>query len=402
MELLALRGGPGGEFVIWADLATGMAALGFELVFVSTICEFWRQLKGDNASSYDIIITDYDGIGTAENIGHFPLHHCKYFLVDGFGTQQPFNKRSFDLKRILTPYPFDNSNTPVHLITGVLPRPLWAAQREDAGILWAKLVKYLVPPTDPDRLLLQVLQNISKIAKLYTSLDENNVNSLKTRFNIGDNILAAPHKRNRTEFLQLMTSSRFLLGVGMPVDGPTALEAIAHGCVFINPIFSPPRQQHGKPTRFNYTSQHPFIEANFGPPHVYTIDILDPVVVEATVRAILASPPPPPLVHPAHTPQVYLENLRRIFYDTPCNVSGVSPKRHPGNKVYSSFTSYVRTECKNKACPDSVYDPPGCSKEMLAGNNTVQHSKVMTRQANILKDSKKKQPKRLIKSRNHI
>lgn len=368
MEALALRGGPAGEFVIWADLATGMAALGFDLVFVNSICEFWRLMGMSNSSSYDVVITDYDGMGAAENAGQFPQNHCKYYIVDGFGTQEPFNKRHLDLKKILTPYPFDRSNTPIHMITGVLPRHLWAAKRENTGILWAKLVKYVFPITDPSRRLIEVLRNISSMAPLQTSLSAISVDYM-IKQGVGDNVFPSPPRnRNRTEFLQLMTASRFILGVGMPVDGPTALEAIAHGCAFINPVFSPHRQQRGKPTRFNYTSQHPFLEANFGPPHVYTIDIFDSELVEKTVRQILQSPPPPPIVHPSFRPQEYLNNLRKIFHDTPYD-PGVSPRGHPGNRVYASYTEYVDTECRVKDCPASVYNPRECGMGLY--NNTL-------------------------------
>lgn len=375
MESLALRGGPGGEFVIWADLATGMAALGYELLFVNSICEFWRIMQTE-ADDFDIIITDYDGLGTAENARHFPKHHCKYYIVDGFGTQQPFNKRRLDLKRILTPYPFDFSNTPIHMITGVLPRHLWASKRQNKGILWAKMAKYLFPKTDPGQLLLQVLRNISSMAPLETSLTRTSIDYM-TRHGVGENVYPSPlDNRNRTEFLQLMTSSKFLLGVGMPVDGPTALEAIAHGCAFINPVFFPPRQQGGKPTRFNYTSQHPFLEANFGPPHVYTIDIFDHEVVERTVRTILDSPPPPPIVHPSFSPQAYLNNLRKIFYETPCNTD-VSPRKHPGNRDYSSYTEFMYSECRFKTCPDTVHLPTECGLKLY--NNTL-HNELRRRE----------------------
>jgi hypothetical protein len=382
METLALSGGPAGEFVIWADLVTGMAALGFDLVFVKSICEFWRLMKINDGNDFDIVITDYDGMGTAENVGQFPRRNCQYYIVDGFGTQAAFNKRNFDLKRILTPYPFDNSNTPIHQITGVLPKQMWADERQPTGILWAKLVKYLFSSSDPSHKLLGVLRNVTRMAPLHTSLSEPTIDFLRKKHRFNDRIMAASSVRNRTEFLKLMTSSKFILGVGMPVDGPTALEAIAHGCTFINPVFNPPRQQRGKPTRFNYTSQHPFIEANFAPPHVYTIDIYDHEVMEKTIQKILNSPPPPPLIHTSNTPREYLQNLRKIFYDTPCDTT-VSPNRHPGNFVYSSFTEYVDAECKVKICPDTVHLPEDCGREMY---NLTEHDNIEKREIKRLKE----------------
>jgi hypothetical protein len=86
MEEGALQGGPAGEFVIWGDLVAGMANIGYQLTFVHTIHGFWQLVKGW-PQLWDVVITDYDGLGTAENAEHFPQQHCKYYIVDGFGTQ---------------------------------------------------------------------------------------------------------------------------------------------------------------------------------------------------------------------------------------------------------------------------------------------------------------------------
>ena len=48
--------------------------------------------------------------------------------------------------------------------------------------------------------------------------------------------------------------SKLFIGLEFPYEGPAPLEAIAHGCVFINPKFSPPHNSlntkffAGKPT----------------------------------------------------------------------------------------------------------------------------------------------------------
>jgi hypothetical protein len=142
MESDAKLGGPAGEFVIWGDFITALAALGYQLTIVKHKIDFWIYLKA-NPMKYDIIVTDYDGLGTAENIGHFPLYHCSYYLIDGFGTQEKFNtKRHLDLKRILTPYPFDGSNSPINIVTSVLPKRLWSSPKLQ-GVIWGKDPAYL-------------------------------------------------------------------------------------------------------------------------------------------------------------------------------------------------------------------------------------------------------------------
>lgn len=64
MEFNALNGGPAGEFVIFGDLITGLAALGYNITVVNSICEFWEVMTNGNIN-FNLIITDYDGLGTA-------------------------------------------------------------------------------------------------------------------------------------------------------------------------------------------------------------------------------------------------------------------------------------------------------------------------------------------------
>jgi hypothetical protein len=47
-----------------------------------------------------------------------------------------------DLKRVLTPYPFDEHNTAINVLAEQLPISDWLP-RENTGVLWAKTPKYL-------------------------------------------------------------------------------------------------------------------------------------------------------------------------------------------------------------------------------------------------------------------
>jgi len=54
---------------------------------------------------------------------------------------------------------------------------------------------------------------------------------------------------------------QLFIGLGFPYEGPAPLEAIAQGCVFINPKFSPPHSSlntkffKGKPTHRQVSMQ---------------------------------------------------------------------------------------------------------------------------------------------------
>uniref|UniRef100_H2YVW6 alpha-1,6-mannosyl-glycoprotein 6-beta-N-acetylglucosaminyltransferase n=1 Tax=Ciona savignyi TaxID=51511 RepID=H2YVW6_CIOSA len=112
------------------------------------------------------------------------------------------------------------------------------------------------------------------------------------------------------EFRRLLRKARVYVGLGFPVDGPAALEAIASGVVYLNPRFANPRPvADKKPTNRKLTSQNPYAETRIGEPHVYTIDIRNLTHVEQVLGSIKGMPRPPPLVTHEFTAVGFLERL---------------------------------------------------------------------------------------------
>ncbi|CAF89304.1 unnamed protein product, partial [Tetraodon nigroviridis] len=64
------------------------------------------------------------------------------------------------------------------------------------------------------------------------------------------------------ELQQLLRKAKLFIGFGFPYEGPAPLEAIANGCIFLQPKFQPPHSSlnheffRGKPTSREVTSQH--------------------------------------------------------------------------------------------------------------------------------------------------
>ncbi|MBZ3873033.1 Alpha-1,6-mannosylglycoprotein 6-beta-N-acetylglucosaminyltransferase B [Sciurus carolinensis] len=94
------------------------------------------------------------------------------------------------------------------------------------------------------------------------------------------------------EFQQLLHKAKLFTGFGFPHKGPVLLEAIAHGCVFLQSRFSPPCSSlnheffPGKPTSREVFSEHPYTENFIGKPHVWTVDN-NSEVSEAAIKAIM-------------------------------------------------------------------------------------------------------------------
>lgn len=349
MEVYAQAGGPQGEFVMWADLAAGMAAIGFKITFVNQMYDFWRVIKKENSSSFgedfDVILTDYDGLGSAENTGHFPFKHCKYYIVDFFGTDPAQNsaKRNMDLKRFLTPYPYQGHNTAVNLVMAQYNRSDWAPIRENSTVLWAKEF----PQYEHSR---QQIVSAASQGRVHTFLMEDESHKVHNVFSgsgVEKNIIAHGFQ-DKHYFWKTLTGSKVLLGTGLPIDGPTALEAIAHGVVFINPRLPEPVVIGGHPNRRVYTSQHLFVEQFIKPPYAYTFDTTDSAMLNATIRRIFNSPPIEPFVHPLHQADNYIVNIRKVFDDQHKCSEGVpekTPKKHPANAVYESFLAFAASGC---------------------------------------------------------
>jgi hypothetical protein len=414
MESHALSGGPAGEFVIWGDFITALAALGYQLTIVNKMIDFWIYLKA-KPTLYDIVITDYDGLGTAENIGHFPLYHCRYYLIDGFGTQEKFNiKRHLDLKRILTPYPFDGSNSPINLIASVLPKHLWSSPTFQ-GVIWAKDPAYLQSHLSTIEFLAQTL-NITLVTTFRTNISGKKSSTTLSELRNLTNILFQGFL-NRMQYLQLLSGSAFLLGLGQPLDGPTPLEAMAHGCSFINPLFVTPYTHQNKPTRYTYHSQHPFIQEHVPEPFAFTIDVTNHTKLAETIQKIFhrfqkrkeyerrishsssnqssRDIPLSPFYyrHPFHMPSQYVKNVFEILSNTSesnClskysqvaggegRGGGLSPPvRHPGNKVFNTFTDFRVNNCQGKCHPHWIQFDEGSEKLLFQLLNETERNKVV-------------------------
>ncbi|XP_010781558.1 alpha-1,6-mannosylglycoprotein 6-beta-N-acetylglucosaminyltransferase B [Notothenia coriiceps] len=95
------------------------------------------------------------------------------------------------------------------------------------------------------------------------------------------------------ELQQLLRKAKLFIGLGFPYEGPAPLEAIANGCIFLQPKFNPPHSSlnhdffRGKPTSRKVSSQHPYAEQYIGRPHVITIDFNNSEEFEATIREIM-------------------------------------------------------------------------------------------------------------------
>mmetsp|Transcript_28846 Transcript_28846/g.46678 ORF Transcript_28846/g.46678 Transcript_28846/m.46678 type:complete len:300 (-) Transcript_28846:119-1018(-) len=176
--------------------------------------------------------------------------------------------------------------------------------KKDQALIWGKEARYLDG-------LIPLLANISHIIPLITTISTG-------RGYRADMFPPDAHVVNRDclpreEFRKVLCDSRFLIGMGDPFDGPTAVESLSYGAVYINPRFSDVRTVNGEFENV-YTSQHPSLE-KIGPPWVYTIDIRNDLI--STITQILNSKDETAEVNEIptfnYTRPAFLERLERII-----------------------------------------------------------------------------------------
>ena len=104
----------------------------------------------------------------------------------------------------------------------------------------------------------------------------------------------------------LLKQSKFLIGLGDPLLGPSAIDAISAGCMYINPVYPAGKAKKG------YMSQHPYAAEKIGEPYVCNYKLGDaPSLLKCVQKAIAVTLAP--LSVPDFTETVYLERVRRIF-----------------------------------------------------------------------------------------
>lgn len=132
----------------------------------------------------------------------------------------------------------------------------------DQGIIWGKDFRHY-------KNKLKILETAAMKSKLVStaslqSLSQDSSHALEPYQKI-KNIVWSGHQ-NAQGWKDLLLQSKFLLGVGDPLLGPSAIDAISLGCVYINP-------RYDKPVRDVFTSQHPYADLKIGFPYVCSYDI---------------------------------------------------------------------------------------------------------------------------------
>ncbi|XP_061883000.1 LOW QUALITY PROTEIN: alpha-1,6-mannosylglycoprotein 6-beta-N-acetylglucosaminyltransferase B-like [Entelurus aequoreus] len=316
-----LKGGPLGEMVQWADILTALHVLGHNLKISMSVKDLQNFLgvppgRGSCPITaplpFDLIYTDYHGLRQMKQHMGLSLkkHKCHIRVIDTFGTEPAYNHEEYaTLHGYRTDWGYWNLN--------------------------ARQYMTMFPHTPDNSFMGFVLEELNDTAK--RSIQQNKVNNMAVVYGKETSMwkgkegflqilnkymevhgtvyyetqrppeVPAFVKNHgvlpQQELQQLLRKAKLFIGFGFPYEGPAPLEAIANGCVFLQPKFNPPHSSlnhnffKGKPTSREVSSQNPYAEQYIGSPHVMTVDYNNAVEFEAAIKKIIRTKVEPYLPH---------------------------------------------------------------------------------------------------------
>ncbi len=306
----AKRGGPAGELRVRSSLQQGLEALGVPYAVAASDAEFDSLFRDGNFSH--LFLDEWTVVDPSWRVR---VAHPNVFAFAFFGAAS--HPSGLPPSRFLTAYPYPTlkntflgfvSSMPSAAAPGELPTPPPGGRPGGRlGVVWGKRRSYF----DGREPLLAALAAEFPELDLVAALAEGEPAVPGVR-DLGP--LPPPAWR------ALLRAAAFLLGLGHPLAGPSALDALAAGAAYIDPTHPAPPE--GFP---HFPSQHPYLRAAVGPPRVCAADLADSAAVFACVRAALnasaardAAPAAPaaaagPFVPPEFRPATYLRRLRDVL-----------------------------------------------------------------------------------------
>ncbi|KAM4715778.1 alpha-1,6-mannosylglycoprotein 6-beta-N-acetylglucosaminyltransferase B-like [Anableps anableps] len=353
-EAMVDRGGPLGELVQWADLSACLTILGHNLTFSTSQHQLHRLIGAapgqgscpiQRPLTFDLIYTDYHGLAHLHRAMGLAFQHyqCRFRILDSFGTEPAFNLASYARLRgyktlwgswglqplqYMTMFPHTPDNSFLGFVTeealnkGMTDEELKpeSDKKDRLAVVYGKQ-EYMWQGKS------EYLEEISKELEIHGTVYEppGHTSSLPS-FVKNHGLLS------QENFLQLLRRAKVFVGLGFPYEGPAPVEAVALGCMFLQPQFDPPHSSRnndfykGKPTTRQITSQHPYAEQFIAKPYVWTVDMTNGTDIREAVKLILKTKVKP-FTPPEFTCLGMLERVRG--YVTHQNFCGESVAAWP-------------------------------------------------------------------------
>ncbi|XP_056406447.1 alpha-1,6-mannosylglycoprotein 6-beta-N-acetylglucosaminyltransferase B isoform X2 [Hyla sarda] len=308
-----LKGGPLGEMVQWADVLAALYVLGHSLKITVSVKELQSYLgvppgRGNcpltEPLNFDLIYTDYHGMQQMkQHMGlSFRKYRCRLRVVDTFGTEPAYNHEEYATlhgyrtnwgywnlhpKQFMTMFP----HTPDNSFMGFVTDELNETERQQVA---QNKVRNMAVVYGKEAAMWKGKEKF--LAVLHKHMEVHGTVYFETQRPPEVPAFVKNHGLlPQQDLQQLLKKAKLFIGFGFPYEGPAPLEAVANGCVFLQPRFNPAHSSlnheffRGKPTSREVSSQHPYMERTIGRPHVITVDYNDTKEFEAAIKAIIRS-----------------------------------------------------------------------------------------------------------------
>ncbi|XP_015237630.1 PREDICTED: alpha-1,6-mannosylglycoprotein 6-beta-N-acetylglucosaminyltransferase B-like [Cyprinodon variegatus] len=329
-----LKGGPLGEMVQWADILTALHVLGHNLKISMSVKELQGFLgvppgRGScpltGPLPFDLIYTDYHGLQQMKQHMGLSLkkHKCHIRVIDTFGTEPAYNHEEYatlhgyrtnwgywnlNARQYMTMFPHTPDNSFMGFVSEELneteKRSIQQNKVNNMAVVYGKEASMW--KLQGKESFLEILHRYMEVhgTVYYETQRPPEVPAF-----VKNHGLLPQH-----ELQQLLRKAKLFIGFGFPYEGPAPLEAIANGCIFLQPKFQPPHSSlnheffRGKPTSRQVFSQHPYAEQYIGRPHVMTVDYNNSLQFEAAIQEIMRTKVEPYLPY-EYTCEGMLERL---------------------------------------------------------------------------------------------
>jgi len=241
-----------GEFKIFAAILWGAEALGCKTVVVKNRAEA-ASLTGNV-----IVVSDQY---TDEALKRAVSAKRRY-SVDFWGTPQQQVARGTTVDEYLVPYPYPCGNTFLGFrVEDEAYRSNPPPKKKGLVLVLGKEPKYFTVPVR------RALDAVSKLAgvKLVATVPREKARGLPSSVENRGLLDAAG-------YASLLGEAQVALGLGDPVLGPGALDALEHGCAVVQVRYPKPRVERWVNPRLPWRTQHDFVD-RVGAPWVASVSL---------------------------------------------------------------------------------------------------------------------------------
>mmetsp|Transcript_14992 Transcript_14992/g.32218 ORF Transcript_14992/g.32218 Transcript_14992/m.32218 type:complete len:333 (-) Transcript_14992:211-1209(-) len=295
-----------GEVRFVESLSKGLRELGWQVMVQTARADALRLVeevvKPSNKKllSRTLFFLDLTTVTDFYPLSQWETMRCRVRILDFFGTNLNSSKiGGLKLAQFWTPYPTSNNT----FLGFTVSKPHNLPRKEKQGLLWGKEPRYFTRHS-------RLIQELLKLSPLHAVAETFEMPINNTNGSLVTHGLLSPDS-----WMRLVAKSSYLIGFGDPLVGPSALDAISVGTVYLDCTYTTLRKLE---SGAEYTSQHPYAQS-LGKPFSYPVHLSNLSEVVATAKHVLESPSNLPFVPAGFTSQGYKRRLQLLVQDDFCD-----------------------------------------------------------------------------------